>query len=92
MDFYVITYDIPENRPRTKLANLLEDYGKRVQYSVFEIWLTATQMRELYRKIDALLAEEPGQVRFYRLCADCQKTVDIIGGDDLPEPPGVVII
>ena len=35
MNFYVIAYDIPNDRRRQKIADLLEGYGKRVQYSVF---------------------------------------------------------
>lgn len=34
--FYLVSYDIPETRRRTKLAKILEDFGDRVQYSVFE--------------------------------------------------------
>lgn len=87
MDFYLITYDIPDTKPRTKLANILEDYGKRVQYSVFEAWLKPAHLEELYHKIETLLNGEEGQVRFYRLCANCQKAIKIVGADDLPKPP-----
>jgi CRISPR-associated protein Cas2 len=87
MDFYLITYDIPEDKPRLKLANVLEDYGKRVQYSVFEAWLSPNHLEELYTKIEKILAGQAGQVRFYRLCAHCQKTVKMIGTQDLPKPP-----
>ena len=34
---YLIVYDIEDNRLRTKFANFLKRFGKRVQMSVFEI-------------------------------------------------------
>jgi CRISPR-associated protein Cas2 len=37
--FYLVSYDIPDDRRRTRLAKLLKDYGGRVQYSVFECLL-----------------------------------------------------
>jgi CRISPR-associated protein Cas2 len=36
----LVTYDISDNKRRTKLATFLEGYGRRVQKSVFECWLT----------------------------------------------------
>ncbi|MBD2045501.1 CRISPR-associated endonuclease Cas2 [Coleofasciculus sp. FACHB-64] len=33
MLFYVVTYDIPCDKRRRKISNLLEGYGRRVQYS-----------------------------------------------------------
>ena len=44
--FIVISYDIPADKRRTKLAQLLENYGQRVQYSVFECLLTGRQLRD----------------------------------------------
>lgn len=93
MHLYLITYDIPSDRPRTRLADLLEDYGQRVQYSVFEAWLTEKQVFELMGRIRTLLEGAPeGGVRFYRLCADCRRQVVVIGQGETPTPPGPVII
>lgn len=36
---FILCYDIPEDRPRARLARLCERYGVRVQYSVFEFRL-----------------------------------------------------
>lgn len=92
MNFYLITYDVPDDKPRTKLADLLQDYGSRVQYSVFEAWLKARQFAELRDRVAALMGDHRGEVRFYRLCALCQQNVSIVGDGDLPTPPGIVII
>ncbi|MCS7183770.1 MAG: CRISPR-associated endonuclease Cas2 [Patescibacteria group bacterium] len=36
---YIISYDISDNSIRRKLVNILEKFGERVQYSVFEFEL-----------------------------------------------------
>ncbi|MGY2945409.1 CRISPR-associated endonuclease Cas2 [Thermostichus sp. MS-CIW-34] len=47
MQLYVITYDIPDNKRRKKVSDLLEGYGRRVQYSVFECRLEQHQYQDL---------------------------------------------
>ncbi|MFC1960714.1 CRISPR-associated endonuclease Cas2 [Chloroflexota bacterium] len=92
MDFFLITYDIPNDRRRTKIADLLEDYGRRVQYSVFEAWLDDKMRQDMIREIKSLVQEEEDSVRLYRLCAACRGKVIVIGQGELPEPPGLVIV
>lgn len=92
MDCYLVTYDIPDDRRRTKMANLLQDYGQRVQYSVFEVWLNDATQRELLARLKAILVEEDDSVRLYALCAACQKRVITLGQGTPPAAPGVVII
>jgi len=93
MSFILISYDIPDNKRRTKLAHILEDYGERVQYSVFECQLTARQQQKLLKEIKAVLAEAEDSVRLYRLCADCQGKVLALGQAEPPtEPPQLYIV
>lgn len=82
----LIVYDIPDNKRRTKLANFLEGYGRRVQYSVFECFLTLPQMQELYEKVEIRVNPEDDNVRFYWISKNAHsKTLTI--GSDLPQPP-----
>jgi CRISPR-associated protein Cas2 len=82
----LVVYDIPDNKRRTKLANFLEGYGRRVQYSVFECFLTLVQMRELYEKVEKRVNPEEDNVRFYWLSQDAvARTLSI--GSDTPQPP-----
>lgn len=34
---FLIAYDVPDDRRRTRLATVLKGYGERVQYSVFMV-------------------------------------------------------
>lgn len=77
---YVVSYDISSDRVRTKLAKLLEGYGVRIQYSVFECRLTAGRFQKMYREIFKLTEDaEEGSVRFYFICKNCEQKITTIG-------------
>ena len=77
--FYLVSYDIPNDRRRTKLAKTLKDYGDRVQYSVFECILDNRLLENMKQKITDLIDESEDSVRIYDLCADCEKNIVIMG-------------
>ncbi|MBX0327150.1 CRISPR-associated endonuclease Cas2 [Oscillochloris sp. ZM17-4] len=77
---YLISYDISENKRRTKLAKLLEGFGQRVLESVFECDLEPQAYRTLRRRIDRRLRPAEGdRLRVYRLCSSCVAQVEVIG-------------
>jgi CRISPR-associated protein Cas2 len=90
--FVLISYDIPADKRRTRLAKLLLDYGNRVQYSVFECDLTEKQMAKLLKEVKAVISEQEDSVRVYRLCVGCVKEIKAIGRAKPPEEEPVVFI
>lgn len=77
---YVISYDIESDKIRRKLAKLLEGYGVRIQYSVFECNLTDKRFQKLYKEVFKLTAEKSdGSVRFYSICKNCEDKIVTIG-------------
>ena len=79
-NLYVISYDISSNRMRNKIATELKNYGKRVQYSVFECRLSEEKYYELYGKLLQFCLDEPeDSIRIYYLCDSCRKKIRIIG-------------
>lgn len=92
MDCYVISYDIPNDKRRTKVASLLEDYGHRVQYSVFECWLDKAMRATVEKRLNALIKAEEDSVRLYLLCAVCREKTIMLGQSKPPQPPGVIIL
>ncbi len=90
--FYVIAYDIPNDRRRLKIARLLERYGERVQYSVFEMWLTAEEWSRLQKQMERLMDVTEDQVRVYRLCAVCRGRIVMLGQGEVLPPPGPVVV
>jgi CRISPR-associated protein Cas2 len=67
MLFYVVAYDIPDDKRRKKVSDLLEGYGKRVQYSVFECMLTQAKYDELCSRLKKQVKLKEDSVRFYPL-------------------------
>jgi len=63
---YVVSYDIPDDRRRIKVANLLKSYGERVQYSVFECWLNRTELTALEKALKQRIEADTDSVRLYR--------------------------
>lgn len=91
---YVVAYDIEPDRIRTRIAKLLEGYGDRVQYSVFECLLEPQDVTELSsRLIHELEDENAGTIRIYRICADCSTASSVIGSvPPAPEDKACIII
>ena len=85
MLFYLITYDIHCNNRRKKVSDLLEGYGRRVQYSVFECVLIPQKYKELKRRLLPHIDCQTDSLRFYPLSAHTLGTVDVWGGNPLTQ-------
>jgi len=53
--FYLVSYDIPDDKRRTKLAKTIKDFGDRVQYSVFECLLDKSLLDKMTDRIDKII-------------------------------------
>ena len=65
----LLTYDITNTKNRTKLSTLLEGYGYRVNFSVFELDLKKHQLDALLKEIEPFYEKEDS-VRIYVFSAD----------------------
>lgn len=65
----LLTYDISNTKNRTKVAALLEGFGVRVNYSVFELDIKKHKLKELLAKIETFCSKEDS-VRVYRFTQD----------------------
>ena len=73
----LLTYDISSTKNRTKLSTLLEGYGYRVNYSVFELDLKKYQLLELLEQIKPFY-EKNDSIRIYAFSADTvEKSYDL---------------
>jgi CRISPR-associated protein Cas2 len=91
-EFYIIVYDIENDRRRLKVAKLLEQVGERVQYSVFEAWLTKDELLKLVRRLERHIEPDEDSIRIYYLCASCREKTRNIGEAVIVPPPGVRIV
>lgn len=77
--FCLVTYDIPDDKRRTKLAKMLKDYGQRVQYSVFECNMNLKLLKSLTERALKILDKGEDSLRLYEL-TDLQKQSVVIMG------------
>lgn len=89
--FYVIAYDIPSDRRRTRVHKTLRGFAKWTQYSLFEAFLTDKQLVELQGRLEKHLDPNEDSVRFYPLCRDCLRHVETVGSTQ-PEEEKVFIV
>ncbi len=90
--FYVIVYDISNDKRRLKAAKALEALGERVQHSVFEVYLTPTELERLAARLSKLVKDPQDGVRVYDLCIACRKKARSYGVTPLTEAPKVLIV
>ena len=88
---YVVAYDIPNDKRRTKVHKTLSGFGKWTQYSLFECHLSPKQYLQLRQKLDRLLDAEEDSIRFYVLCLSCLAKVETVGSKK-PEDPAAIIV
>lgn len=88
---YIVAYDIPDDKRRTKVHKTLCGYGAWTQYSLFECWLTRRQIIELRAKLARHLIAERDSVRFYALCASCSERVITVGSDRPADPVTIIL-
>ncbi len=64
----LLIYDIPDDRARTKIADVCLDYGlQRIQYSAFMGELSRTHQEELILQIKKKLGRKTGNVQLFPL-------------------------
>jgi len=80
----LVTYDVntetAAGRKRLrKVADLCQDYGQRVQNSVFECLIDQALFRMFQNKLDAIINKETDSIRYYFLGKDWQNKVQHVG-------------
>jgi CRISPR-associated protein Cas2 len=67
---YLCTYDVADDKRRTKLFELLKDHGEHVQYSVFLCSLTRSEIKRLSAIADEIIHRDQDQLLLVDIGAD----------------------
>lgn len=94
MMMVVITYDVntetPEGKRRLRqVARACQDYGQRVQNSVFECVIDASLLKVLQSRLEKIIDKEKDSLRYYYLGKNWKNRIEHIGAKatfDLTEP------
>lgn len=90
--FYLLTYDIADPKRLVKVARAMEAIGERVQDSVFEAYLSPTELEKVLKKVERLMKLEQDSLRVYALCAACRERVRTVGVGKVTAPPGLMVV
>ncbi len=77
--FLLVSYDIREDARRTRVARQLQDYGQRVQFSVFECFLNKEEYSEMLNKVKKYIDMDKDNLRIYKICGTCCRRIESYG-------------
>lgn len=92
----LVTYDVstltPEGRRRLrKVARACQNFGQRVQFSVFEIEVDPAQWVALKARLEGLIDPDVDSLRYYHLGANWTRRVEHVGAKPAMDFSGPLI-
>lgn len=93
----LITYDVNvttvSGRKRLRqVAKQCQNFGQRVQNSVFECLVNPTQFAELKHRLENIADPEADSLRYYFLGSNWKRRVEHFGIKRTYDPEGILII
>ena len=64
---YLVTYDICDDDRREKVIKLLNDCGKRVQFSCFEIDISSQELESLLSRLSKIIDKDEDKIYIFPL-------------------------
>ena len=93
----LVTYDVSTQdaagRKRLRqVARACEDFGQRVQFSVFEIEVEPAQWTRLKARLEGIILLQTDSLRYYYLGANWSRRVEHVGAKPATDLNGPLII
>ena len=73
------------------MAKICQNFGQRVQNSVFECLVDPTQLIELKYQIQKEIDNDKDSIRYYYLGSNWKRRVEHIGSKKTYDPEGLII-
>ena len=90
---YDVSTDTEEGRRRLRrVARICQDYGQRVQKSVFECAVNTVQLEQMTNKLIAVINCMEDSLRIYRLREPKDKYLKVYGVDNAVDFEGPLIL
>ena len=86
-DVYLIAYDIRHPARLRKLAKIAQDYGIRMQKSIFEAELLPSELQSMKHRMKSIINPTEDGIKIFRLCQACEskRTGAGLGKPSLPD-------
>lgn len=81
---FLISYDASSDALRNKIVKILEQFGTRIQYSVFEFCLAKPLKTKLHHELNncGLLFNEEISLIIIPICSDCEAKIERYNCED----------
>ncbi len=90
--YYIVCYDISNNKRRYRVQKLLKYYGIRVQHSVFEIYIRRdAELKTLQAKLKKLM-KKGDSIRFYHFPETARQRSKSLDNKRIAYFPSAIII
>lgn len=95
--FVIISYDVATadnggQRRLRRVARACEDFGQRVQKSVFECIVDPAQWTALKQRLESEIDKEKDSLRFYYLGSNWKRRIEHIGANAPFDQEGPLIV
>jgi len=92
----LITYDVNTSSPSgqkrlNKVAKHCQNWGQRVQNSVFECLIEPQQFAELKKVLESTIDPKKDSLRYYYLGSNWKNRIEHVGAKQTYDPEGVII-
>lgn len=93
----LITYDVAIGtdggaKRLRRVARIAENYGQRVQYSVFECELDPALWAQMRAQLVAAIDPAHDSLRFYFLGKEWRRRVEHVGAKPAADPDGLLLV
>jgi CRISPR-associated protein Cas2 len=92
VSYDVNTEDMEGTKRLRRVAKVCQNFGQRVQYSVFECLIDPAEWIALRHKLVQEIAHDRDSIRFYFLGANWKRRVEHIGIDTSYDPEGPLVV
>lgn len=79
----VVAYDISDPARLRQIARHCEDYGIRIQFSVFECRLEADEFDRFWQELKDLIDPRADRLVSYRICCRCARDIRTAGVQEI---------
>ena len=88
---FLIVYDICDAARLRRAAKLCEDYGVRVQKSVFESHAAGAAFEAFWRRLQSIIDPEADSLVAYPVCDACAEKILVGGVAFRPETADLIV-
>lgn len=93
----LVTYDVNTlqeggKKRLRRVARACEDFGQRVQFSVFEIEVDPAQWAKLKARLEAIIQFDHDSLRYYYLGSNWERKVEQVGAKPAMDLNGPLIL